>query len=167
MRIALVSFVVCAILNGCGLHFLSDRIVPATDKAFLEYIDSFENTLNIKVNPRIPIYFSDLKDPRVGECWRWKSGYREIKVDSKYWKEIDSANREQLIWHELGHCILHLKHDDEYVLLGARFCPISVMKSNVFSLHETNSCFKLYRQYYADILVQQYHINRLLKEIKQ
>lgn len=52
----------------------------------------------------------DKDSPTVGTCWPapW---FREIDISRKWWNKHKSQfEREQLIFHELGHCILYRHH---------------------------------------------------------
>jgi hypothetical protein len=46
----------------------------------------------------------------VGECvWNVITG-RKIILDQVHWQEWDDASKESLLFHELGHCVLHRAH---------------------------------------------------------
>jgi len=48
-----------------------------------------------------------------GQCATTSStGVRTVRVDSEYWEIASAAEREFLIFHELGHCVLERGHLD-------------------------------------------------------
>lgn len=53
-----------------------------------------------------------------------------VIVYKPYWDTASQGDREELIWHELGHCLLGRYHDDR---LRANGQPASIMNSIHFS----------------------------------
>jgi len=45
-------------------------------------------------------------------------GNHEIKVSESYWLTASDSAREELLFHELGHCLLNRAHDDGTMSLG-------------------------------------------------
>jgi len=107
------------------------------------------------VDPKIQVYFDRFKaetgrDPNfitagfttlieadnfVGECI--KDDYQaEIRIDPVYWASIENVDilKEQLVFHELGHCVLNLGHIPEVNPYTGQ--PLSIMYPAVFNLEE-------------------------------
>lgn len=109
------------LLTGCGTH-----ISVNNDPTFNKYYDTFlEEGLKRGVNlysiPRVSIYFSEtLSDNFAGYC-SWGEGYRFISINKKYWDGYSEIDREYLIFHELGHCVLGKDHDDGGVMSNDYF----------------------------------------------
>lgn len=124
---AKLSFVVCTIilLSACGTFRSAKGIY--IDPKFDSYVQLFENTYGIEVN--VSIVFKDITDEDVaGQCWYTTP--RKIEIDTPYWNEITELGREQLILHELGHCVLNLDHNDAVGTIGAwSNVPVSIMNS--------------------------------------
>lgn len=60
---------------------------------------------------KVSIGFEDInKGYTVGQCW-YGGFWREIDVDTKYWKTLDENEKDALLWHELTHCYCGRKHD--------------------------------------------------------
>jgi len=60
-------------------------------------------------------------------------GYRDIDVNEKAWKEAGVLGREQIIFHELGHCVLNRGHDDTLTTVGSyKSAKKSIMNASVF-----------------------------------
>lgn len=133
---------------GCATKLPSFQ---ATDKAFTLYIGRFNAAWGKKSST--PIIFDDLKDDVVGECWKWP-GYREIRVDRKWWAEHElmDSMREELIFHELGHCELGRKHVEAVIAFndGVRG-PASIMYPYTFG---QLGQYVAHREYYLQELFQ-------------
>lgn len=50
-----------------------------------------------------------MKYPRVAVCYYYEN---IIKVNKNVWDRLSVSKREQTLFHEMGHCLLNLKHDD-------------------------------------------------------
>src|ERR1700734_3785043 len=77
------------------------------------YVESFKEageSVGVKVDMKnTQIDFVDrLPEAWVGLCLPEE---RHVYVDLHYWLRTDETHREQLIWHELGHCVLGREHD--------------------------------------------------------
>ena len=49
----------------------------------------------------------------LGQCKSYSDGSQQVIVDEEYWNNISDAEREYLVFHELGHCLLEKEHNDE------------------------------------------------------
>ena len=129
-----------ALLSSCSAvsDFVENkegtRQCSKTDyNAFGQYLARFEEVGRAYTkNPEfqigsIPVCFGDTENPRFdGVCFSYASGKKEIVIKKSWWdqhstldengKEDYSLIRESLLFHELGHCRLGRKHDEE--LLG-------------------------------------------------
>ena len=120
----------------------------STDPIFEPYISEFESYYGSNIID-IPINFAKLKNRKVGVCYSWDSGYREIEIDRDQWeKELTEDQKSALIFHELGHCELNRDHRDD---LKEDMCPESIM--NWMLLRD--SCMKKYKiEYFEEIFEQ-------------
>lgn len=101
------------------LFFVSCSSLPDSVRV---HVSTFERLCGKKVN--IPIYFRDLpleKDGQIlGVCYGFKQSvmFRSIVLDRNYYDSANYWERESLILHELGHCVLDRPHqvayDDDY-----------------------------------------------------
>lgn len=62
----------------------------------------------------------------LGQCKSYSNGSKTIVVDEPYWNRIDDLQKEYIVFHELGHCVLDKDHDDSQADNGE--C-ISIMQS--------------------------------------
>lgn len=130
--VRMIEFIIIlSILIGCGTGFQSAHY-QYIDPKFDSYVQTFETRYNIAVD--VTIVFKDIADEDVaGQCWYYTNRPRVIEIDTPYWEEITEPGREQLIMHELGHCVLDLDHDDRVGTVGAwSNVPLSIMNSTHF-----------------------------------
>jgi len=131
--------------SGCGQieHKRQNNIDPE----FSRLVDLFEQEQSEVVD--IDITFKDIDYPTVGLCWSqtYSNGEKqgiEIEIDPDFWFASSEMKKEELLFHELGHCILNRDHEDE--MLYQRI-PKSVMYPYVFEW-----AYERYRSYYVDEL---------------
>jgi hypothetical protein len=61
----------------------------------------------------ILMYFADIPNNNtLGQC-RFTAGSNLIEIDRFYWRSLDEVEKEFLIFHELGHCVLQRGHRDD------------------------------------------------------
>ena len=123
----LINLIILLGLLGCANGFKTEFIY--IDSAFQSYVDLFKELTNKPVNVSL-VFNSNLEQNRVGLCWRTNGLGDRIEIDPDYWKSISEAGKEQLILHELGHCVLGLGHNDQLGQVGEwRNVPLSIMHS--------------------------------------
>ena len=52
-------------------------------------------------------------DGTMGQCISYTDGSKNVVVDEQIWDRLDALEREYVVFHELGHCILQRSHNDE------------------------------------------------------
>lgn len=144
------------ILMGCG-KFPSDvkdrKGSPprhTTNPIFQPYVDKFNSEL--KVHSTVPVIFGEMDSKYAGLCYKWTNGYREVVIWKGHWDLLGEEQKEQLIFHELGHCKLDKGHNNRNVIIGGDTCPESVMKDTAFSVYEVDNCYKMdYNHYISEL----------------
>ena len=48
----------------------------------------------------------------VGQCKSYSNGSKQVVIDQFFWNRASHLEREYVVFHELGHCILDRDHDD-------------------------------------------------------
>ena len=86
----------------------------------------------------------------LGQCKSYSDGSQQVIVDEQYWNRISDNEREYLVFHELGHCILEKEHNDEQDENGN--C-ISIMQSG------NNGCKSVYNTEYKAQLLNELFAN--------
>jgi hypothetical protein len=155
-RIILPLFFLGAFYALFALSCTHERI-PNHDypEEFQPYIDRFfkEASLrNLNIEPdnyNIVIEFEKLQFPLAGFCLPYT---HKIQIDSIFWHFTSESNREFLLAHELGHCILGRPHRNEKTQQGE--C-LSIMRGaeNGFDCI-LNFESPSWRKYYYDELFQ-------------
>lgn len=141
-------FVLIWQLISCGGH--DPRLGAVIEAPFLPFVKTFESECKCKVFD-IPITFQEIDIAHAGECWNYVwllNSYSEVAIDADWWKRARDDMREQLILHELGHCVLHREHNN--ALVGTY--PLSLMYSVAGQIGSTY--YAENRQNYFDELFQ-------------
>jgi hypothetical protein len=118
MKKTLIAFFIG--LTSCGKPAFHDQ-------AFSIYLSNFSSYYNVSV-AGTTVEFETLEDDAVGVC---DMSDNEIKIDPEYWYNADDYEKEELIYHELGHCVFNLEHNEDLVQMpnmpvGAMM-PVSIM----------------------------------------
>lgn len=117
-----------------------------SDKAFQPYKQKFE--LYSGVNTKgFPVYFANLNAGTAGICYRIRflNGlfeWKYIEIDQEYWKSISEYQKINLMFHELGHCVLGRQHIEWQDLVTV--CPPSFMYGSVISTECIEKNYDLY-----------------------
>ena len=113
-----------------------------------EHVKTFEEKCNCKIT--IPIYIKPIKhSSAVGVCYGFRQLFifQFIVLDEQYWEDSDFYDRESLLFHELGHCVYGLDHDNKtYETFLDNYRPKSIMYPYVFN------DYKYHRDEYIDEL---------------
>lgn len=142
------------LITGCGksiedfIRIDNTNVKKAkTNPIFAPFIQSFEAEFNRKV--RVPIVLKTIENKYAGVCLVYSNGYREIRINKNSWDQYSHEQKEQLIYHELGHCVMNKNHDN--ALLN-NHCPNSIMRSYMFNDYEINECYLPEYNHYMDDL---------------
>lgn len=104
------------------------------DADLTEYFELFENEASnrgflIDISALgVAGYIQRLDDDIAGQCATYTDGSREIRINGDYWTRASLTEKEMLVFHELGHCVLGRGHDDDSDTRG--FC-VSIMNSGI------------------------------------
>ena len=152
MRVGGVIFIISVLLGmfqSCGP--MGD-FVPAhtknntvTNPEFQPYINEFECYSGLSTR-NVPISFADLSGNTAGVCHYFRVGagpirWGWIEIDEPYWKTISEQQRINLIFHELGHCVLGRDH---VLSNSVTLCPTSFMHDSVIDTYCLMHNYDLY-----------------------
>ncbi len=128
--------ILCLFLISCGngsnksKNYFNDPYFNDLKEDFIEYIEENSNISEIdkwKIQT-IPIFFEKMEG-KAGYCSN--RGY--IAVDQVYKTELYKQYIRKLVFHELGHCILNLEHDDNpYDLMFYRLNLLDFTKDFIY-----------------------------------
>jgi hypothetical protein len=112
-------------LSGCGPAF-SVINNAEIDPAFIPYVQTFlfeaekhGYAVNKNLINGISMHFSnEVVLPQLAFCRIYRDNL-EIHVLKNKWEDSNTAARELLIYHELGHCIMGKQHNDANIILSS------------------------------------------------
>lgn len=146
LMIVLVSMLSC----GCGTqhsidHSGSNQEAPhaevSVDAELAPYLSKFSIDIGVSTSG-ISASFQALTAPSVGQCVKYSNGDKSIVIDPTYWSIASLYAREEVVYHELGHCAMNLGHIDT---VDANLCPVSIMYHATFA---NENCYSLKKSYY-------------------
>ena len=126
----IIRFLLSILLTACADNAKSSKL--DIDNSLLPYYNMFmEDALvrNRKILPNVIIKYEKLKRPRVGQC-NWLVKTPIVSIDPDYWNASSECRKKLIMYHELGHCMLFLDHNDSY----SNFynMPQSIMNPSLF-----------------------------------
>lgn len=92
----------CFLLVGCA-----DTPAPI-DVAFKPFVNRFEVLLGKTI--KFSVLFADMDQQYAGMCWLYSTGDRKIEINPYSWDKLNELGKEEVIFHELGHCELGRGH---------------------------------------------------------
>ncbi len=107
--------------------------VNSIDQELLPYIESFQYEAQARgidigdLSRTISAELQTIVGDVVGQCNNQKDHPNQIFIDYQYWNTTSDLEREFLVFHELGHCVLNRAHYDAKDQEG--IC-LSIMHSN-------------------------------------
>lgn len=134
MRVVLWTLTFSVILYGCTtINIITQRLerLSYVDSALVEYTSRFvvegsKRSINVNTN-RLTLVFgktSTKESPStVGTC-EPVNGYPVVTIDTAYWSVSNDLEKEELVFHELGHCLLDRDHCEE----KENGAPVSLME---------------------------------------
>lgn len=108
--------VILFILALTTLFSCSQENESIMNNEFITYVESFKieaTQRNINIDKELSVLsvvFSELEDDIVGQCVSYSDGSKKILISPTKWNNEDSMGKELLLFHELGHCVLHRDH---------------------------------------------------------
>jgi len=144
------------ILSGCSDMKLRNHEV---DPEFKEYVDQFLVEMNVSrgdVAVLFDDYYYSMGDRAIGVCSSYDntgnggSKWKAVFIRRSHWVTITKIEKELLIKHELGHCLLDIDgHRNDYAFFDDDlFCPTSIMNAYAMSKRESETCYVNHRDYY-------------------
>lgn len=105
--------------------------------SFESYVEAFEKdaaTLNrgLTVN-YIEIKFGELNDGTLALC-SLGVGTPLITVNQSLWGNLDETQRQLVIYHELGHCVLKKGHANQEIRIPGQRIKLSIMNQHPLDL---------------------------------
>jgi hypothetical protein len=111
------------------------------DPEIKPYIQMFENEYGKSLG-RLTVQFAPTLDNASGMCLQH---WRSVVIKKEHWDKYNGLQREQLIFHELGHCVLGIRGHNNNM---TDYCPDSIMHENIFNEWQSENCYAEDRDYY-------------------
>lgn len=127
-KFLLLFFLLC---GGCTHEY----VVSIEDK-YIKYVRRFVAD-GERFGRKIYIYdlivrsVPEINEETIGQCERKYNTTPEVTISASFWENFSDAEKEELIYHELGHCVLKRRHNEYTDDWGT---PVSMM--NPFFLPE-------------------------------
>jgi hypothetical protein len=136
--------------SGCGRGLASPSAPHGT---FSPYFQAFEdaseqNGRSTYGDDSVRIVFGATTGEVVGNCTVGFDTARIVTVNTAYWYAASENARLQLVYHELGHCLLNRAHVASYVAFPEGVVPTSVMSPHAFAEGSELDAFAAHRGYY-------------------
>jgi hypothetical protein len=139
------------LLSACAKH----TPVVQIDEPFKPYVTAFQARAamvgyNVKISDLIVTTVDSFSDPNVvGMCLGMNQNDQTptISVSKFYWPKLEVSFREEMLFHELGHCVLNRNHRPDQ----SNNLSLSVMNPYIFGsrVYEAN-----YGQYMHELFFQ-------------
>jgi hypothetical protein len=127
---------------------------PDVDKALWEHFEAFELeaasrgiVIDLASENLIALFTDIPADNVAGQCSYSYNHPRQVTIDIPFWNRSNQLSREMIVFHELGHCVLNLDHDERSFPSG--LCR-SIMRSGSCCCRDAYNMQN--RNYYLDEL---------------
>jgi Zn-dependent protease with chaperone function len=144
-----LCFVLAAVMSGCGAAAPETHTPVLQVNGFDEYVARFEQAATEHEHPvqvqDLIIRFGQVDEAGEsggrGVCQVASGETPVITVSAEAWATSTEEEREELIFHELGHCVLGLAHQGG---INAQGIPASLM--NPYKIH--GGIYRQFKDYY-------------------
>ena len=150
------------LLSSCGYEpkqinytDLRTRENSIIDPVFYPFLATFQNYYNVKIRNTHVIFAStnDIIAKTSGICSMATNQKNLIMINIDYWEESNVFGKEQLLFHELGHCVFNLDHDNSRIDISVDNSIESIPNSIMNQTSYGNGHYYPYlRQYYLEQL---------------
>lgn len=122
--IAILSLI---LTYGCGPGL---DVQNKVEEEVKEHLQKFNIVYGMNVD--ITIKYNTLPKGIVAYCLTYTFQPNHIEIDGDTFKKYDHYAREDVVFHELGHCVFNRNHDDSEITLKGEKIPTSIMYPHVF-----------------------------------
>lgn len=120
--------------SGCGKKQKDHEAFLQIDGSFQTYVNTFEQTAaseggSLVINDLILAFGSTPSINETGVCEWAEDETPRITINKRIWDTLSDYDRQEVIFHELGHCVLRRIHQSGEISAygGAMNIPSSVM----------------------------------------
>ncbi len=104
------------LLAGCDTYKAYVISPDYIDSSFRPYTNCYEANRNISMPEHFSIVFDDTNrlGGAIAKCYKNRPSIKtHVLIDEYSWITMTTLEREFVIYHELGHCLEDLEHDDD------------------------------------------------------
>jgi hypothetical protein len=148
MKNLLLLFLLISLVTACKKESKSSVIsggslADGSDMRFDPYVEAFMDRLLLAGlapdTSLLDIQFSNSLPKNVlGRCSKVDGVYETVYINQTLWRTLNAGSKEELIFHELGHCLLDRGHDTTLATDGTAL-PVSIMYPNHLGAHYTSA----------------------------
>jgi len=111
-----IALTCIAIINASGCSNEFDNEIEAELQAHFDnfVVEASAHGMEISlIHLDIGGYLENIEQRgTLGQCKTYSNGSKTVIIDQPYWNQVNELQREYLVFHELGHCILNRDHKD-------------------------------------------------------
>ena len=137
----------CIFLLACGKQPTTEPVLDVT--GFEPYVQTFEKYSRDFGHPvtvtNLRIQFGETQKQERAYCLLSADRPPTITINESKWSTLEDSEREELLFHEMGHCVLKRKHRSEVMDGGI---PESLM--NPYAINRFT--YSAHQNYYLDEL---------------
>lgn len=112
-----VSILLLSVNCAPSSQGFKDNELQPYAKRFVEVTNQFGYDLEAEVR-HSTIKFGETEPGNVAECYVY---FNEIKINKETFTKLSNENREELVFHELGHCVLNKLHTETGIMKVAGY----------------------------------------------
>jgi len=116
LLIALLT--ITSVACGCSAKKFPYSIIEPEQVSLREEVDTIHGRfyedfkritgVYLEQSPNMVLYFTkDMSDKFVAQCWMYK---QKVYINVHKWSKLNSLQREYVLYHELGHCVLNIEN---------------------------------------------------------
>lgn len=105
----------CILLTNCAKESGQTFIEPELEFYFDSFVhEAAEYGKEIDLSSLdLSAYVEDIEvNGTIGQCISYSDGSKEVVIDERNWNRLGDLEKEYVVFHELGHCILERSHSN-------------------------------------------------------
>ncbi len=114
-KINITLIAICLILGSCSKEN-ETKIIEAELQIYIDLFVSEASDRAIEIDMseiNLGAYIENIEqNGTLGQCISYSDGSKEIVIDERSWERLDDLEKEYVVFHELGHCVLDRSHDN-------------------------------------------------------
>jgi hypothetical protein len=88
----------------------------------------------------------------IALCVKYTSGEQEIYLDEEFWEQGAETWKQEVLFHELGHCVLNRDHDDTLIKVTEQKAVYVIPKTIMFPYAFGGDFYIKFFDYYTEEL---------------